>query len=61
MKPINETIRNLRVMTREIGKYSVKATYPVENILYKPCEYKVGTVLPDTKDFMPFTKDMTWG
>ena len=61
MKPINETIRNLKVMTREIGKYSVDASYPVENILYKPCEYKVGSVLPDTSDFIPFEKGMTWG
>ena len=62
MKPINETVRNLRVMMREIGKYTPVASYPVENIIYKPlCEYKVGSDLPKTDDFVPFTKDMRWG
>jgi hypothetical protein len=61
MKPINEKIRNLKVMTREIGKYSIAKSIPVENIKYKVCEYKVGSVLPSTDDFVPFTKDMRWG
>ncbi len=61
MKPTNEKFRNLKVMMREIGKYSVVASYPVENIKYKVCEYKVGTVLPDTSDFLPFNKGDTWG
>ena len=61
MKPINEKLRNLKVMMREIGKYSVVASFPVENIKYKPCEYKIGTNLPSTDDFMPFNKGDTWG
>ena len=61
MKPTNEKFRNLKVMMREIGKYSVVASYPVENIKYKVCDYKVGTVLPDTSDFLPFNKGDTWG
>ena len=61
MKPISEKIRNLKVMTREIGKYSIAESFPVENIKYKVCEYKIGSVLPKTDDFVPFTKDMRWG
>ncbi|MBE6664502.1 MAG: alpha-mannosidase [Ruminococcaceae bacterium] len=61
MKPINESIRNLKVMLRDIGKQTVIKTIPVTNITYKPCEYKIGSDLPNTSDFIPFENGMTWG
>ncbi len=61
MKPLNESVRNLRVVLNELNKFIVKKSVPVENITYKNCDYKVGSSLPDTSDFDPFVKGMNWG
>ncbi|MBQ7353740.1 MAG: alpha-mannosidase [Clostridia bacterium] len=61
MKPINESIRNLKVVMKKLKENIVVKTYPVDNITYKLCEYKVGSELPATSDFVPFTSDMRWG
>ena len=61
MKPIFESIRNIKATLWHIERSFVEESFPVDGITYKDCGYKSGSVLPDTKDFKPFTKDMTWG
>lgn len=61
MKPINDSIRNLKVMLRDIGKQTVVESRPVSGISYKPCDYKIGSKLPSTEGFIPFENGMTWG
>ena len=61
MKPIYESIRNIKAVLWHIQRNYVMESFPVEGITYKECPYKSGSVLPSTDDFKPFTKDMTWG
>ena len=61
MKPIFESIRNLRAILWHIERNYVEESFPVKGITYKECGYKSGSQLPDTSDFMPFTDGMTWG
>lgn len=61
MKLIQDTLKNLNVSLGKIKNCIAVSTKPVENITYKLCEYKIGSVLPTTDDFVPFTRDMTWG
>ena len=61
MKPINESIRNLRAILWHLERsYTIKS-YPITEITYKDCGYKSGSVLPDASDFKPFEKGMKWG
>ncbi len=61
MKPLHESIKNLDTVLKRIKEQIVVSKKSVENITYKLCGYKEGSVLPDTSDFVPFTKDTTWG
>ena len=61
MKPIFESIRNLRAILWHIERNYVEESFPVKGITYKECGYKSGSQLPDTSDFKPFTDGMTWG
>ena len=61
MKPINESIRNLRAILWHLERsYTIKS-YPINDITYMDCGYKSGSVLPDATNFKPFAKDDTWG
>ena len=61
MKPINESLRNLKVVIKKLKENVVTCSYPVGNITYKLCDYKVGSDLPSTDDFVPFTSSTAWG
>ena len=61
MKLIQESLKNLGVILSKLQDNIVVKSYPVENITYKLTDYKTGSTLPDTKDFVPFSKDSTWG
>ncbi|MBO5286540.1 MAG: alpha-mannosidase [Clostridia bacterium] len=61
MKLIQDTLRNLQMSLKKIKENIIVSTKPVEGITYKVCDYKIGSQLPSTEDFTPFTKDMTWG
>ena len=61
MKPIFESMRNLRAILYHIARSYTEESFPVKGIKYKECGYKSGSQLPDTKDFKDFTDDMTWG
>ena len=61
MKPLYETIKNLDTILKKLKEQIVISKKPVDNITYKLCDYKIGSILPDTSDFVPFTKDTTWG
>lgn len=61
MKPINESLKNLKVIINKLRENVIIEKHPIENISYKLCEYKVGSVLPSTEDFVPFTSTTTWG
>ena len=61
MKPLQESLKNLDVVLQRVREQFVISTKPVENITYKLCDYKSGSTLPSTQDFVPFTKGTTWG
>ena len=61
MKLLQETLKNLDVTLDRIKNQIVISSTPVDGITYKLCDYKQGSVLPSTSDFIPFTKDTTWG
>ena len=61
MKPLHESLKNLDVVLQRVREQFVISTTPVENVTYKLCGYKSGSVLPSTEDFVPFTKGTTWG
>ncbi len=61
MKLLQETLKNLDVTLQRIREQIVVSSRPVEGITYKLCDYKVGSQLPSCADFIPFTKDTTWG
>ena len=61
MKPLHESIKNIDTVLKRVKEQIVVSKKPVENITYKLCGYKVGSALPDSADFVPFTKDTTWG
>ena len=59
MKPLQESLKNLDVVLQRVREQFVISTKPVENITYKLCDYKSGSTLPSTQDFVPFTKGTT--
>ena len=61
MKPIYESIKNIDTVLKRIKEQIVLSRTPVDGITYKLCDYKQGSALPSTEDFVPFTKDTTWG
>lgn len=61
MKLIQESLKNLGVMLDKLKENIVVKSFPVEGVTYKRCGYKSGSVLPNTDDFVPFSKDSTWG
>ena len=61
MKPIYESTKNLDTVLKRVKEQIVISSTPVSGITYKLTDYKSGSELPDTSDFLPFTKDMTWG
>ena len=61
MKPLYETVKNLDTVLKRLQEQIVTSSKPVDSITYKLCGYKSGSVLPDTADFVPFEKGMTWG
>ncbi|PWM73540.1 MAG: alpha-mannosidase [Bacillota bacterium] len=45
-----------------LREHTVKQAIPVSGVKYLPCDYKkTGEKLPDTKDFVPFSKEDFWG
>ena len=61
MKPLYESIKNINTILNRTREQFVISSRPVKNITYKLCDYKTGSELPTTEDFIPFTKDTTWG
>ncbi|MBO5312352.1 MAG: alpha-mannosidase [Clostridia bacterium] len=61
MKPINETVKNLSVLLPKLKDNIIISKRGIDNITYKLCDYKSGSTIPDTGDFLPFTPDMRWG
>ena len=61
MKPLSESLRNVRTIIDVLKANRFSERTEIKNITYKICEYKSGTILPDTSDFEPYTSDITWG
>lgn len=45
----------------QISRAKTVKSEKVENILYKPCDFKSGSDMPDTADMTPFLDGETWG
>ena len=61
MKPIQETIKNLGVVLDKLWHQITVSKTPVTGIKYMPCDYKSGSTLPSTDNFLPFGENDTWG
>ncbi len=56
-----DIVDRLSAILAQIGRAKTVKSERVENILYKTCDFKVGSGMPDTADMVPFGDGETWG
>lgn len=58
---MNITEKRIEKMLSLVKSAIVADTYPIDEVFFKECDYKSGTIMPSEDGFAPFGKGERWG